>query len=196
MAIDLLKSVASFDIRGDRETSIAFFRTHVPWVGSAAYLHVVYKPAPKDLVLAVAEKLRMPETFVQFLYLQNGADLFAGALSIFGAVPAGQLLNRTDPFSLPPFSIENENSGRVSFDRDRFLAVGGYGFDASTVCIDRENGLISLFPPDLGTPSFSWPNFEDWISSEIARLFVLFDRSGKRLVEGRATLPPTKSSKQ
>jgi hypothetical protein len=190
MDIDLLDLISSFDVVDDRENEIAFFRTHVPWVGSHAYLHTVYKAITEDVLSVCARKLDIPNPVLKFLRRQNGADLFSGALYIYGVVRSGQLLNRSDPFSLPPFSIENANAEALGFDLTRFLAVGGYGFDGSQVRIDRNDLSIKAFPRKSDTPTALWPDFDHWLFSEITRLSALFDRSGKRLIDGSATLPP------
>ena len=190
MHIDLLNLLASFDVVDDRENELALFRTHVPWVGSEAYLHVIYKAAAEDVLSVCARKLDMPNPVLQFLRHQNGAVLFSGALYIYGVVPAGRLMNRADSFSLPPFSIERANSEKLGFDLTRFLVVAGYGFDGSRVCIDRKDLRIALFPRMSDIPVASWQDFGHWLSGEITRLSVLFDCSGKRLVEGDATIPP------
>ncbi len=98
-------------------------------------------------------------------------------------------MNRGDPDLLPPFNIEWENSARKSFDKDRFLAIGGYGFDGSTTCIERRSGRVTLFVPSTDRPAMSWPDLESWLRGEIARLSALFDSRGKRLVDESATVP-------
>jgi hypothetical protein len=49
MGIDILSLVSHFENAGDRETSSAVFRTRVQWGGASAYLHIVFKPASRDL---------------------------------------------------------------------------------------------------------------------------------------------------
>jgi len=71
--------------------------------------------------------------------------LFSGALSVHGVHRPGQLLKRQDPFSRLPFNIELEDADRPPFDPDRFLGFGGYGFDGSTVCVDRADSRVYLF---------------------------------------------------
>src|SRR5690242_7479753 len=110
MPINLLQALPSCNPREDREDEIAFLRTRTPELGSAAYLHVVYKPANRQLMDAVAGKLAMPDDFVHFLRVQNGAFLFSNSLHVFGVVPKAELLKRNDPSSLPPFNIEWENA--------------------------------------------------------------------------------------
>lgn len=193
MAIDLLGAVSKFDNANDRATDTAFFRTQVPWVAPMAYLNIIFKPAPKDVLPDVARRMKMPPALVEFLGKQNGAILFSDALSVDGVHRPGQLLNREDPFLGQPYNIELSNYNWPPFDSKRFLAIGGYGFDGSSICIDRSDSRIYLFQRGTQTlarePSCSWLSMDEWLTNEIARLSMLFDERGKRLVDESQTLP-------
>jgi hypothetical protein len=191
--IKVLNLLSGFENVKDHESEKAFFRTHVPGVGPLAYLHVIFKPAPEDVLPDAARKLRMPTALVEFLRLQNGATLFSGALSVYGVHRPGQLLHREDPFFDLPFNIELENYNWPPADKARFLAMGGYGFDGSGVCIDRNDSKVYLFERGQQTllpePSCSWPSLDGWLTNEIARLSMLFDNQGRRVVDESQTLP-------
>jgi len=187
--VDLPKLIAKFRAVNNRESDVAFFHTHVPWVAPDAYLNIIFKPAAGEVLSDVGAKIRMPAPVLELLARHNGAKLLSGSLSLYGVVRHGQLLNRSDPFSLPPFNIEFENQSWPPPDRDRFLKIGGYGFDGSGVCIDRHNLHIGVFRRGGSDPYCSWPSLDVWLNSEIKRLSELFDPSGKRLVEGSQTLP-------
>lgn len=199
MAISLLELVSNSAPVDDRETSHAYFRTHVPWVASEAYLHIIFKPLPDDALVQTAQRLRMPLVLLDFLKVQNGAILFSGALSIYGVKPPGQHINRSDPFSRPPIDIEHENSNWPPYDPDRFLAIGGYGFDGSGVCINRKSFRIDFFNRGEGslseTASFSWNSLDEWVRDENSRLSTLFDSTGRRLVNESETVPRPGSHK-
>jgi len=92
-AIDLVRTLSDFQPLQDRETENAFFRRHMPELGSAAYLHVIYKLVDQHLLEEAGSRLKIPEAFSNFLREQNGASLFSNALHIFGVVPKGQMLN-------------------------------------------------------------------------------------------------------
>jgi len=193
MTINLLNLLSEFRVVTDHESQTAFFRTHVPWVAPEAYLHMIFKPAARDVLADAAQRQRIPPVFQEFLAIQNGAILFSGALSIYGVVHPGQPLERSATFSRLPFSIESENSDWRPYDPDRFLAIGGYGFDGSRACIDRRSLQIALFQRGeaglLSTPLLSWKSLEQWVREEISRLSALFDANGKRLVNESQTLP-------
>lgn len=189
MSVDLLSLISKFHSFEDRESEVAWFRTLVPWVAPEAYLNVVYKPAPSGLLSGIARKWSFPLSLVDVLRQQNGAILFSGALSLFGVVDAGRLLDRQDPFSLPPFNIESENAS-WSLQRDQLLVVGGYQFDGSKACIDREDGKIHVFKRRQKTPSVSWSSLESWLTDEVKRLCLAFDDRGMRTKPESETGPP------
>jgi hypothetical protein len=194
VTIEILHLLSQFDSTNDRITEDAYLRTPVPWIGPHAYLNVVFKPAPNDALFEVAQKLRMPVCVLQFLQIHNGVVLFSGALSVYGVHRPGQLLQRDDPSFALPFNIELENRNWPPVDSARFLSIGGYGFDGSRVCIDREDSRIFLFRRAQealhNEPSYSWQNMGAWLTSEIARLSSLYDWKGVRLFDESYTLPP------
>jgi hypothetical protein len=196
MTVDLRDLVSQFREANDRESESAYFRTHVPWVAPLAYFNIIYKPALGDVLREAISRLDIPPVFAQFLAVQNGAILFSGALSIYGVLRPGQLLNRSEPFSLPPFDIDDENLNWPSCDPERFLAIAGYGFDGSRVCIDRRNLDIHLFQRGerelKRTPAANWKDLDGWLTSEVVRLSCLFDHEGHRLTNEAETLPETR----
>ena len=199
MAIRLLDLLPSLGSDSDKETDFAYFLTHVPWVAPQAHLHIVFKPAPDRVLMHAAHRLRLPPVFLDFLKMQNGAILFSGALSIYGVRAPGDRINRSDPFSRPPIDIEHENSNWPPYDSDRLLAIGGYGFDGSSVCINRKSFRMDLFSRGEGslsdTASFSWNSLDEWIRDENSRLSTLFDSTGLRLVNESETVPRQGSRK-
>jgi hypothetical protein len=130
--------------------------------------------------------------FAEFLRVQNGAILFSGSLSIYGVLEPGQRISR-EPMLRPPFNIEDENASWPPHEPDRLLAIGGYGFDGSSICIDRRDFGIALFQRGEALlrrePTLSWDSLDQWLRSEISRLSNLFDTSGRMLVEESQTVP-------
>jgi len=185
--------LSNFRSANDKESKTAYFRNHAPWVAPLAYVHIIFKPCPKDVLSAAARRMKMPTALFEFLARQNGAILFSDAVRIHGVHRPGQLLHRDDSFSVLPYDIEIPNRDWPPVDRARFLAFGGYGYDGSTVCIDRNDSQIYLFERGrrmlVREPSLSWSSIDEWLSSEISRSSVLFDERGKRLVDESQTLP-------
>jgi hypothetical protein len=157
-------------------------------VAPEAYLNIVYKPADAKTLSSVSAQLQIPEPWIRFLAQTNGAILFSAYLYIFGVVEEGTLLDRSDPFLLPPINMETPNCG-LQLDRKQYLQVGSYGQDGSLVCIDRQGLNVQVFHKGSKKSYASWANAEDWLSGEVQRLANLFDRRGKLLVDGSHTLP-------
>ncbi len=198
-SIDLLKLLPHSASEDDRESRTAFFWTHVPWVAPLAYLHIIFKPIEQSLLQPAILNLTIPSSYTSFLQKQNGAILFSGALSIYGVHPVGQLLNREDPLLRLPFNIGVEHSNWPPANSKRFLTIGGYGFDGSRACIDREDSRIYLFKREINglskDPLLVWEDLGTWIIGEIDRLSSMFDTRGRRQVEDeRLTLPHAGSS--
>jgi hypothetical protein len=188
MTIDLPSLLERFRVFHDFDNDVAAYRTLVPWVGAEAYLNIVYRPAPSHLLSSVAARLRFPSPILEFLSHYNGANLFSGAINLYGVVEPGRLLNRSDGFSLPPFNIEGANkSWRV--DPQHLLVIGSYRFDGSKVCVDRSSGQILFFKRNQIAPGVSWPRFESWLLEEISRLCPLFDYDGRRICPESETVP-------
>jgi SMI1/KNR4 family protein SUKH-1 len=188
MSINLPSLLERFRVFQDFDNDIASYRTLVPWVGPEAYLNIIYRAAPSQLLLAIAEKLRFPAPVFEFLSRYNGANLFSGALNLYGVVEPGRLLNRSDSFSLPPYNIEAANKS-WSVEPQQLLVIGVYQFDGSQVCIDRSSGRILFFKRKQTTAELSWTNFEHWLREEISRMSSLFDSDGRRLRPESPTVP-------
>lgn len=187
---DLFGAISKFRPVEDRESDVAFYRTHVPWEGSEAYLNIVFKPATFGILSSVDADLRIPPPYREFLRRYNGAILLSGAINLYGVVREGQLLNRRDSFSLPPFNILQGNLGLRHLDRDRFLRFGSYGFDGSLLCIDRRDHHIEVLRKGESMPYHIWGNLDEWLEIEVRRVSELFDPSGRALADKSETLPP------
>jgi hypothetical protein len=175
----------------DRETEEAFFRTHLPRVGSAAYLNIVYKPASSGVTEEVNRESMFPSSLSEFYRQWNGARLFVGALSVYGCMQTGQLLHRADPTRLLPFDIRevNQEFAEQITDRD-LVCVGSYSYDRSIVCVSRRSQSVACYVgEDFDRVRDQWPNLTQWLTDEVSRISLLFDEKGNRLVGKERLLP-------
>lgn len=191
MAIDLLRHLGEFQDVSNRETKDAYFLTHVPSVGSAAYLNIVYKAPEPALREEVGRELKLPSTLQDFYCSWNGARLFVGALAVYGCLPVDKVLQRSDPTRLLPFDIREVNLefARETQARD-IICIGSYSYDRSLVCIHRETLSVTCYVgKDFGNVRQEWVSLGQWLTDELARLSLLFDERGVLLVEKQFTLP-------
>lgn len=192
MTIDLLKLISRFDAVADRETEHAYFRTRVASVAPYAYLNIIYKPCPQEVLAAVHSELHLPQSLVDFYKLWNGSRMFLGALSLRGCLRQGQLLNRSDPFGLLPFDLREQNRGLASrLETNGLLRIGTYTLDGSIVCISRDTGRVECYVgAELERVRQSWGSLQEWLMSEISRISLLFDPKGNRLATDERFLLP------
>jgi len=83
--IDLPSLITKFRAVNDRESEAASFHTHVPWIAPDAYLNIIFKPAPPDILSSMGAQMEIPVPVLQLLARHNGAVLFSDSLSVFGA---------------------------------------------------------------------------------------------------------------
>jgi hypothetical protein len=167
------------------------FKTNVPWVAPKAYLHILFPPAPANVLEQRTIELNIPLVLKDFYSQWNGAALFAGELAIYGLLPDKYLSNRSDWRSQLPFNLIDESRRwRAELDRRNLLCFGSYSYDRSRLCVSRDSGLITAFAADrLEKIRATWPSFESFLSNELERLSAFFDEYGKCAFPSEALLP-------
>ena len=188
-SLRLLDYLRSFHENDDVETPSAFYKTRIPWKAPSAYLTIVFKPLKSSQIAVESQRLSIPNPFREFLTIQNGAMLFGGSLSIYGLVPSGTFLNRTDLLCRSPFDIASENETLPFCWRDNFFAIGSYSWNGDMVCLDRKNGQVILGTREKVQVLRRWSGLEDWLKSEMQRMAFLFDSTGRLLVAESRTTP-------
>lgn len=187
--LQLNKALEEQGWRRERESSAATFYNFTPWIAPQAYLHIVFKPADKTALNEVSCLINLPITWQDALAEQNGAILYSDAISIYGVRSSGALLNRTDVFEMPPFSIVDVNRSWPVEPRERFLVIGSYSYNGTRVVLDKDDGSVLAIPRQSEKLLCRWPDPDAWISDELRRLSMLFDREGRILVSMEQTLP-------
>jgi hypothetical protein len=195
--IELLRLLTKFNDLADRETEDAYFRTHVPTVGSSAYLNIVYKAPPRSILEEVDRDLHFPESLKRFYADWNGARLFVGALSVYGCLSNGRSFDRTDPFRLPPFDVREINREFAKQTKSAgLICIGSYSYDRSIVCIHRETqSVFCCVGKDFSKRRQEWADLDQWLTEETGRLSFLFDSTGTRLVDKELLLPGLERSR-
>jgi hypothetical protein len=195
--VNLLLAVREFGLVGELETEHAFLVKHVPAIAPEAYLHVILKPVSEALLIRAKINLDLPSSVLDFLRVQNGAILFSGALNIFGLCDS-TLLERDRRYFVVPYDLHTANQDWPPPDGRRFLAIASYGFDGSTVCIDRVDQQLYLFRRGTsnleGTHTIKWRSVEAWLANEVKRLSTLFGVDGSCMFSESLTVPSSVAS--
>lgn len=185
---DLLELAARFNAYKDRENTLLWLKTATPWVGDLAYFTIIYKPLSGAISAPTLDRLLAPPALRVLFAKCNGAHLFGGRLSIYG-IAEKQLLDRSDPYSLPPFSIERANQLWAG-DVDRYLVFAFYRFDGSVACIDRETLEVTIFSPRADRRCVAASSLNEWLTSEFDRFSSFFDHEGHLLTGEGSIRPP------
>jgi hypothetical protein len=160
----------------ERESTTAYFYNRATWVAPMAYLHILFKGAQAEVLNEVGDLMDLPQMWRDVLSIQNGAILYSGAISLYGANSATALLNRRDVFEQSPFSLVNENRSWPTKDPARFVVIGGYGFDGTRAVLDRRDGSVVAMSRKSDVVLNRWSDVDSWIEQELDRLSMLFDR--------------------
>lgn len=192
-AIDLIDLLGLSNRNPDYKTSNAIFYGPTPWIAPLAYAHVIFSPAVEAHISQISEALKIPQFWKEFLRRQNGADLFSGALYLYGVIPRGEPLNRSSLRTEKPFNIEWRNCDSIFKDKGIWLLVGSYGYNRTLLLVNRESGEARLADDSGNTISDVGFTIDQWISNEISRLSRLFDASGRLITDSAQTLPPRRN---
>ncbi len=191
MAVNLNSLLSRFKNIEDFESKTAFYKTRIPWAAPFAYLNILYKPVTEELRHKRVNELSIPKSLADFYRSYNGANLFADFLRISGFRPDSYVLDRKNWQDIPAYDIRDIEERHAEQLREmNLVCFADYSFDGSYVCIDRSDEKIVCFKgKNFTTTRLTWASFEQWISSEIARIAFYFDQQGKRLVAEDKLLP-------
>jgi hypothetical protein len=178
----------------DVVTDHARFYRHVPKIAPYAYLHTIFNPAPPAILKSVATQIDIPEAWLHFLEIQNGAFLFFDALRLNGAVDPHRLRSRMDYYTQVPYSLIKTNSNSVMKLFPDWLKIGDYGFDRSIILINRHNEQIQVVDNQGSNMLAAWPNLESFLTSEVKRIGILYSPSGECLVDSKFTVPNSETA--
>lgn len=160
----------------------------LPNAGSAAYLHAVFPPVPREEFeeSPSLREARLPLEFREFLAECNGVWLFQGALSLYGF----QRRISRDPEAREPFSwIDRNTSSRPQGAHPEHFFIGSFNWDGSLLYLDASNPGVFRRALKDSTPLNRWDNIWEMLAMEISRIGQLFDKSGNELDESVPTAP-------
>jgi hypothetical protein len=168
-----------------------FFKTNMPWRAPKAYLHILFPPAPPDLIAKCKVQLSIPDPVTNLFEAFNGISLFSGNLEIYGLLPDSYLLNRNDWRCRLPFNLETETRRwRKRFQSQKLFWFGSYRYDRSPICMSQESLTVTAFEGNnLDNVRGSWGGLDLFFEEEVARLCAFFDEKGRTNVPDSELLP-------
>ena len=171
----------------DVMTTHAAFYCHVPAIAAYAYLHTIYAPASDEVMSTFGGDLDIPDEWRSFLMMQNGANLFSNALSLYGVSDPKQLNNRSGNYSTSAFSLHEYQTVSNKFPNE--LQIGSYGYDGALVLLSRIDGYIQVVSPSGDDTLARFASPEAYLREECGRLGILFSESGELLTDEKWTVP-------
>lgn len=144
---------------------------HAPHIAPNAYVNVVYAPLSNAELQEFSERLerKIPDQFKSFLTYANGLMVFSGAIRVMGYTPLDRKSD-THIFNYPSNIIVPNVSARVKGLSSAEVLVGYYKEDGSYLSIEESGRAVRFDAKGSGNLIKDWPDFDTWLSSEIAIL--------------------------
>lgn len=162
-----------------------------PHIGSEAWLNSMYETLAECDVVAMEKSMerKIPTQYRDFLLnCSNGLNIMNTTLCLFGH---RKMVGRDITASRQPFDLVILNkykSERPQNATPDLFFFGGYDWDGSQVYLTND-GRVHFCSPNDCTPLKSWNSIDDFLTSEILRIFSLFDDNGVEFDESTPTTP-------
>ena len=151
-----------------------------PHIAEYAWLNVMYPCATETEIYDLEKRLRctIPKVYKNFLMnVSNGFDIMNCTLALHGCRTS---YNRSDLDSWYPFSLEDiQKNERPKNATQEMFFFASYNYDCSKLYLNTSDNKIYYCDRYDTTPLKSWDSLSDMITSEIERIFGLFDADGR-----------------
>ena len=151
-----------------------------PHIAEYAWLNVMYPCATETEIYDLEKRLgcAIPEVYRNFLMnVSNGFDIMNCTLALHGCRTS---YNRSDLDSWYPFSLEDiQKNERPKNATQEMFFFASYNYDCSKLYLNTSDNKIYYCDRYDTTPLKSWDSLSDMITSEIERIFGLFDADGR-----------------
>jgi len=162
-----------------------------PHIAPEAWLNTLYDP----ITISDIDKMEnsmgrvIPVQYRNFLLnCSNGLNIVLTTLCLFGC---RKMIGRSTTASRQPFDLVSLNkykSERPQNATPELFFFGGYDWDGSQLYLTG-NGEVHFCSPDDCTSLKQWASLDDFLSSEIPRIYSLFDEKGVIINESTPTIP-------
>lgn len=151
-----------------------------PHIAEFAWLNIMYPCITEAEVCDLEKKLgvAIPEVYRDFLMnVSNGLNVMNCTLALHGCRMS---YNRADFESRYPFNIEDvQKYERPKNATQEMFFFASYNYDCSKLYLNTSDNKIYYCDRYDATPLKSWDSLSDMITSEIVRIFSLFDTDGR-----------------
>ncbi len=151
-----------------------------PHIAELAWLNVMYPFATEAEICDLEKRLgnAIPDVYRDFLMnVSNGLNIMNCTLALHGCRTS---YNRADFESRYPFNIEDvQKSERPKNATPEMFFFASYNYDCSKLYLNTSDNKIYYCDRYDATPLKSWDSLSDMITSEIERIFGLFDTDGR-----------------
>lgn len=162
-----------------------------PHLGSEAWLNEIFPTLDKIEIESLEDQLKteIPQEYKKFLKeFSNGLMILTATLSLYGL--RRQLTRDPKANSRQPFSPVSANLyERPNNAKNSYFFIGSYQWDGSRLYIDKETNLVHCCERYDATSKIQWDSFHEMLTSELKRLYTLYDNQGKEIDEDQSTLP-------
>ena len=161
-----------------------------PHIAELAWLNVMYPCATEAEICDLEKRLgnAIPDVYRDFLMnVSNGLNIMNCTLALHGCRTS---YNRADFESRYPFNIEDvQKSERPKNATPEMFFFASYNYDCSKLYLNSSDNKIYYCDRYDATPLKSWDSLSDMITSEIERIFGLFDTDGRTYNRMAPTTP-------
>ena len=161
-----------------------------PHIAEYAWLNIMYPCITEAEVCDLEKKLgcAIPKVYKDFLMNEsNGLNVMNCTLALHGCRMS---YNRADFESRYPFNIEDvQKYERPKNATPEMFFFASYNYDCSKLYLNISDNKIYYCDRYDATPLKSWDSLSDMITSEIERIFGLFDADGHIISRMAPTTP-------
>lgn len=163
-----------------------------PHIAEYAWLNIMYPCITEAEVCDLEKRLgvAIPDVYRNFLMnVSNGLNIMNCTLALHGCRTS---YNRADFESRYPFNIEDvQKSERPKNATPEMFFFASYNYDCSKLYLNTSDNKLYYCDRYDATPLKSWDSLSDMITSEIERIFCLFDADGRIISRMAPTTPVT-----
>lgn len=161
-----------------------------PHIAEFAWLNIMYPCITEAEVCDLEKKLgcAIPEVYRNFLMnVSNGLNVMNCTLALHGCRTS---YNRADFESRYPFNIEDvQKYERPKNATQEMFFFASYNYDCSKLYLNTSDNKIYYCDRYDATPLKSWDSLSAMLTSEIERIFGLFDADGRIFSRMAPTIP-------